>query len=1234
MKRGIYIIIGLLAAFGRGFAQQSNIEFVENKGQWDSRVRFKGELPTGALFLEKSGFSIMMYDTSDLQALTRAHHGVSGGGVAGVSGGSVALVGGKGVLAASSGASAVSATARGRDRLRAHAYRVSFADANENVEIVPDKPLPGYNNYFIGNDPSKWASNCRVFQGVTYKNLYPNIDVRYYTNNGQLKYDIIVHPGGDVSRLRMSYAGADKLNLHKGRLTIGTSVGAVTEFAPASYLSNEQGRTEISSKYVIRNGNTVSFSVPDHDQSATLIIDPTIVFCTFTGSKISNWGFTATPGPDGSFFAGGIVFGEAFPYSTGQLEPTYGGGSFDVGLIKFSSNGSTKVYATFLGGSDSETPHSLICDAQGNLLVLGRTYSQDFPFKTTAGPGGGADMFVAKLNSSGSALIGCMRIGGTGNDCVNMEDQNRNHSEHSDSLIRNYGDDSRSEVVLDAQNNILVAAASQSADFPTTSKVFQPQFGGGSQDAVVLKIDPNCTNLIWASFLGGSGADAGFVLKANPVTGYIYVGGATSSSNFPGNKSGVIQGTYGGGTCDGYVAEISADGSSLVRSTYLGTNYSDAIYGLQFDKYGYPYVMGTTYGQWPVVNAAYSNGGARQFVSKLQPDLSAYVYSTTFGSGSSVNHGNPNISPVAFLVDRCENVYVSGWGGWIIGGESDPYGLLGTAGMPTTADATKKISDNRDFYFIVLKKDASALLYGTFFGENDNSHSISEHVDGGTSRYDQNGVIYQGICANCSGPGATSRFPTTPGVWAPVNGAGNQGCNEAAVKIAFQFAGVAAGLRASVNGRQGDTSGCIPMDTQLMDTIRNAKQYIFNFGDGSSSVATTSYVVEHTYPNPGTYTVMMVAIDSSTCNIADTSYRHVIARTDRASVSFTVVKDPSAPCTSLDYDFTNTSVPPAGKPFGANSFLWDFGDNSAQVPDGTGPLSHSFPGPGTYNVNLILDDTAYCNYPDTAIQSLRVSPLAKAQFITPPTGCAPYTASFNNTSLGGVIFAWDFGDPTSGTNDTSSAVNPVHIYQNPGTYLIKLNEIDPNTCNKTSDTSFTITVSVRPTAGFSYAPNPPVSNKPIVFQNGSVGGVSYQWSFGDGDTTTTASMDTVMHLYNETDSFLVCLVTANQYGCTDTICQPVAALIDPLLDVPNAFTPGRFGQNSIIKVMGFGILRMDFRIYNRWGKLVFESDDPNIGWDGTSGGSPQPMDVYGYTLEAEFTNGAKISRKGDITLIR
>ncbi len=282
--------------------------------------------------------------------------------------------------------------------------------------------------------------------------------------------------------------------------------------------------------------------------------------------------------------------------------------------------------------------------------------------------------------------------------------------------------------------------------------------------------------------------------------------------------------------------------------------------------------MGTTNGPWPVINAPYFNERAKQFVAKIQPDLSSYIYSTTFGTASAI----PNISPVAFLVDRCENVYVSGWGGWIFA-RTDPYGLAGTLGMHTTPDAIKQGTDNRDFYFIVLKKDMADILYGTFYGQDDNSNSISEHVDGGTSRYDQNGIIYQAICANCNGHTAKP-FPTTPHTWSPANGTGSNGCNLAAVKIAFNFAGVTAGLKTTVNGRANDTSGCVPLNAVFQDTIRAAKSYIWNFGDGSPDTTTTGFLVTHVYANVGTYLVRLIAVDRTSCNNMDTTYTHVIAQ--------------------------------------------------------------------------------------------------------------------------------------------------------------------------------------------------------------------------------------------------------------------------------------------------------------------------------------------------------------------
>jgi len=1192
----------------------SNIEFVQNRGQWDPQVNFKGEVNAGAFFLHKQGFTALLHNPGEWAKINENHGGLTGPAGKNFFSGQQAAKNGE--------------AGDGRPVLHSHAYRVRFVGSNEQVEIIPDKPLPSYNNYFIGNDPTKWASDCKIYQGVTYKNIYPDIDIRYYSDNGQMKYDIIVHPGGDVGQIAMKYEGVDQLAVKKNELLINTSVGQAKERVPSSYLFDANGKKTITCKYVIRDGNTVRFKVDSYAPGSTLIIDPQEIFCSFTGSRASNWGFTATPGPDGSFFAGGIVFGAGFPVTTGVQEPNFRGGDFDVGIMRFTSNGSARMYATYLGGADAEAPHSMITDAQGNLIVLGRTYSTDFPFKTKAGnPAGGSEMFVAKLNGNGSNLIGCMLIGGTGNDCVNMEDQLRSRSDRADSLLRNYGDDSRSEVILDGANNIIIAASTQSTDFPVTPGVFQPNFGGGRQDGVVLKINPDCNAIIWSSFLGGTGSDAAFVLKPNLVTGDIYVAGATASLDFPGDKTGTIQGSYQGGICDAFVTVISSDGKKQGKTTYLGTGSADAIYGIQIDKKGFPYVMGTTNGFWKVVNALYVDAGARQFVSKLKPDLSDYVYSTTFGTPTTLSNALPNISPVAFLVDRCENVYISGWGGWIFPA-ADPFGLSGPVGMRTTSDAIKKVSDNRDFYFVVLKKNVTDILYGTFFGQEDNAHTIGEHVDGGTSRYDQNGIIYQAICANCNG-GTSKPFPTTPGVWGPKNGTGSAGCNLAAIKIAFNFAGVSAGLRTTINGHHNDTSGCIPLDATLEDTVRNAKSYIWSFGDGSPDTATTGFALTHTYTRTGVYLVRLIAIDSSTCNVADTVYTHIIARNDKAPLDFTYAKTPGTLCTDLDYIFINLSTFPPGKPFQSNSFIWDFGDQTGQIPAGLADVNHTFKSTGTYIVSLTLADTNYCNYPDAVSKTLRISPVVKAQFTTPAAGCVPYSIPIDNTSLGGQDFQWDFGD-----GGTSTDPIPTHIYTKTGTYTITLIANDTNTCNKTDTTHQTITVSDKPVSGFSYSPIPPVANTPIVFTNGSSGGIRYKWIFGDGSSETKTTMDTAKHLYNRTDTFNACLVVFNQYECTDTVCHPVATLIHPLLDVPNAFTPGRFGENGIIRVMGFGITHMTFRIYNRWGQLVFQTNDPNQGWDGTYNGILQPMEVYGYTLEAEFSNGNRTNKKGDITLIR
>jgi gliding motility-associated-like protein len=1203
-----FLLFVFTIAFIRVSAQteSSNLEFIENKGQWDTRALLKADIGNGSLFFHKRGIRVVLHNEQELAAVNASHAGV--------------------IRSDSAGLPALQRSFSGRPAaLRSHAYSVNFLNMNEATEIIPDKPLDTYNNYFIGNDSTKWARNCRIFQGVTYKNIYPGIDLRYYTDNGHLKYDLIVHPGADPGKIAIQYEGLDGLTVTNNRLILKTSVGDVKEMQPNSYQAGDDGREAVQVKYRVSKDRVVRFDIRHYNRSRVLIIDPTLVFSTFTGSKASNWGFTATPGPDGTFFAGGIVFGDGFPVSTGAFESNFQGGINDVGIMKFSSNGRTRLFATYIGGAAEECPHSMFSDPQGNLVVMGRTYSADFPFQSFFGQPGGCEMFVLKLNASGTNIIGSARIGGSAYDAVNIEDQlNQENGPHdvANSLIKNYGDDSRSEVILDGANNIYIASCTRSKnDFPITPGAFQTTFGGGKQDGVLVKLSPDCKSLLFASFLGGSGEDACFVLKLNPNNGDIYVAGATTSTDMPGDKTGVIQPAGAGGICDGYISIISNDGSTLKKTTYLGTSGFDAIYGIDFDKLGFPYIMGSTTGNWKTTsNVGFINPGAKQFVAKLKPDLSDYVYSTTFGSAAP----NPNISPVAFLVDRCENVYVSGWGGWLYAG-SDPYGLAGTAGMPVSANAIKKITDNRDFYFIVIQKNASALLYATYYGQNDGPVSISEHVDGGTSRYDHNGIIYQAICANC-GDRSLTPFPTSPGVWSPRNGTGGAGCNLAAIKIAFNFAGVSADPRAIIDGRY-DSSGCVPLQVLFTDTAHTAKKYIWRFGDGSPDTSITSYQVWHTYLTTGTFRVRLIAIDSNTCNVADTGYLNIRVRTDRAILDFDITKLP--PCQSLNFIFTNKSIPPPSKPFQPGDFTLDFGDgNRITAPNPPGSVTHAYAGTGTYMVRLVLNDTSYCNYPDSLTDTLRVAPLVKAQF-TAGDGCAPYNASFNNTSLAGQQFFWDFGDGT-----TSQEANPTHLYTDTGTYTIHLTAVDSGTCNLRDSTTQTIQVHAKPKAAFNNTPQPAEYNVPTVFHNYSSGASHYTWLFGDGDSTDKQSADTVIHQYPYTGIFNACLIAYNPYECADTACQDIQSLTNALIDVPNAFTPGRFGENSIITVKGFGIIRMNWKIYNRYGQLVFQSNTQSQGWDGTFNGVPQPMGVYAYTLDASFDDGTKTTRKGDITLIR
>lgn len=1208
---------------------QANLQFIENKGQWNNDIAYRGNLTIGAFSIQKDGgFRMLLYSPNDYATLS-PHQQFSKPSIK-----YIQQINANGQTTTAI-APPENDAANTKIILRGHVYQVKFLNANPNPEIIPDKPLATANNYLIGKDPSKWGQNCKVYQAITCKNIYPNIDVRYYTTNGALKYDIIVNPGGNVNNIALYYDGVEGLKQKNGELIIQTSVQNLKEAKPYSYAVNLSGKQIVPCTYSIK-GSIVKFNVEKTDPASTLVIDPQFVFSSFSGSTAENWGYTATYDNSGNFYAGGIVFSgdnKTFPVSNGAFQTTFQGGvkegslsPYDVAIMKLDATGRNRVYATYLGGNGNEQPHSLITDNAGNLIIAGRTSSANFPTTNKVGPGGGFDIFITKLNANGTGIVGSLVIGGSADDGVNIRGKYTGASGYQSTRL-NYGDDARSEVIIDGSGNIYLAGCTQSTNFPVSANAFQKNNGGANgsnffQDAVVIKATPDLSSVLFSSYLGGNDNDAGFVLSINPTNNNIYVAGGTASTNFPGIGANVKFPVYQGGICDGFVAVISNDGSQLINSSYFGTNGADMLFGVQFDRLGFPYIMGTTNGKWQVVNSPFNQTqgqtDGKQFICKLKPDLSDFIYSATFGAPGSQQ---PNISPTAFLVDRCENVYVSGWGGGI--DALDGYLNSGVRNM-STPNYLQNTTDGADFYFFVLEKNAQSQLFGSYFGQNG---ALGDHVDGGTSRFDKNGIIYQTICSCKEGspPANPVLTGSPPYVFSTTNNGPD--CNMMALKIAFNLAGISSGLQAAANGIPRDTSGCVPLTVDFTDTVAQGKTYLWDFNDGSAQVTTTNPKTSYVYQNIGFYKVMLVSTDPNSCNVSDTSYVTIRVRNDAATLGLDAAK--IGGCESLTFQFNNTSTSPPNKPFNGQSFILKFGDGTSVVT-GTQPQMHTFPAEGIYNVSLVLQDTGYCNQNDSTVLQIRIAANVKASFQTPPVGCVPYTAIFNNTSTGGTDFKWNFGDGT-----TSTATSPTHQYNDTGSYTITLIANDPNTCNKTDTTTRLVQMKIKSIADFSVAPQPPLTNTPIQFTNLSQPAVSYKWLFGDGNSTITFSIATpVSHIYDSSKNYTACLQTMNESGCVDEKCLPVQALISPLFDVPKAFSPNGDGINDIIYVQGYGITRLKWNIYNRWGKLVYQGFTKSGGWNGTYNGVIQPQDVYHYVLLIETSDGKKYTKTGDITLLK
>ncbi|HOX81924.1 MAG TPA: PKD domain-containing protein [Chryseolinea sp.] len=1094
------IVLFLLISVHAVGQNVEGLKFIQNKGQWNSDIDFQAQLPGGRLGVSAKGFSVLLLDMEEMER----HH-----------------LSGHGVINESNGQEA-------NEPINEHYFQINLIGSNQQSMPRVERQWDGHYNYFIGNDTCRWATNALAFASIVYPDVYNGIDFRVSSVGNNLKYDFIVRPGADPSQIKIDYCGVYGIEKSDDEsLKIKTSVGSLTELKPFSYQAANNSKQLVPSEYRLNN-NIVSFSFPaDYDACRELIIDPLLIFSTYSGSTADNWGSTATPGEHGTLYSAGVTnqgAGGFFPATVGAFQTT-NHGSFDMAIIKYDSAGTQFLYATHLGGVNNDSPQSLVVDkASGDLIVLGISSSPDYPtsvnafdnsfnlgtsiFNRVLNTTDQWDIVITRLSPNGDQLIGSTFLGGSGNDGLNIPKQS------GGPLVVNYGDEMRGDVITDEIGNVYISSVTSSSDFPIVNG-FDNSFNGGNTDGLVVKLDPDLSSIVWSSYVGGSGFDAAYSIQFDHDKNLVLAGG-TTSTNFP-----VTTGSYQdffNGIVDGWIARVAADGSAIVNATFTGTASFDQVYFIDLNANGDVFCYGQTAGHMPITTDVYNNVNSGQFLQKFSADLSTLEFSTVFGSGSTNGLVIPNISPTAFLVNDCDNIYMAGWGGFVNSSSETGFWQSTTSGMPITNDAYQKTTSGSDFYFIVLNGDATQLVYSTYLGGN----SSKTHVDGGTSRFDKYGIVYHAVCSGCGFGNATgqatSDFPTTPNAKSRINR--SQNCNNAAFK--FDLSSLRANFETNnlALTMPGFNNVCYPDSIVFQNLSTGGKTITWDFDDGTVLVQqdTDERSIIHQYQQAGDYKVKLKITDLSTCSQTDS-----ITKVIHYFKENIMVGEDGFVCEGNTFQLTAS---------GGVSYNWSTEDGTFSSQQQS-PIVQ--PNIATSYFATVVDENG-CSKTDTL--NVDIIENVRANFQTYNLDfsisgfnnvCYPELMRFKNLSVNAEEYLWDFDDGTLLPQTKNDTISIIHAFQKEGLYKVKLIAINSNTCNKADSITIPINYFKEKIAvGYDVEICEGTS-----YQLSANGGSVFAWSTADHSFTSSDPSPIVQPAH--TTQYLVTVADVN--GCVrkDTI---------------------------------------------------------------------------------------------------
>jgi hypothetical protein len=564
--------------------------------------------------------------------------------------------------------------------------RMKFEGTNANPKITGLAELPGKSNYFIGNDPRQWRTDIPTYSKVRYEAIYPGVDLVYYGTQGrQLEYDFVVAAGADPRQIKLSFAGADKLELDgQGDLLVHSAARQMRMHKPSVYQEKDRVKEEVAGRYTLNGEQEVGFDIAAYDAARPLVIDPVLAYSTFLGGTGEDTGVEIAVSAHGNAFVTGITTSLNFPTEPDDARFGPGGGS-EAFVTKFNAAGNQLIYSTYLGGSSNEnyyddlelpgvTYGGIAIDRNGNAYVTGSTRSSDFP----STPGayqqtlkGLSDTFVTKLNAAGNTLLYSTLLGQNG---VNAADGGQG-------------------IALDPAGQAYVTGHDYSGGLPVNG------FAGHAAgcDGYVGKLNTTGSGLLYSTYFGGNSCNLGWSIAVDSNQN-AFVTGETSSTNFP-TTPGAFDTTCGtDGACNGkddfFVTKVDtklAGPGSLTYSTYLGGSGEERVTyngSVAVDTAGkLIYVTGLTASvdpaDFPIKNAAQPNPtcdssgcSAEAFITKLDISLplksgfDQIVYSTYLGGpGTEIGTG------IAADVDG--NAYIAGASGGT---------FPSTEGLPTCID--------------------------------------------------------------------------------------------------------------------------------------------------------------------------------------------------------------------------------------------------------------------------------------------------------------------------------------------------------------------------------------------------------------------------------------------------------------------------------------------------------------------------------------------------------------------